>query len=202
MYSIAKTIGLPATYVELRHQATHEELPSLPKLRTATQKALRWIWEYYWAKLPNDLVENEDCKTCVMKLLKKYDQQCWVQMKAQLARWDDDEVLRALEEIEGATDEPTILIRSLKLSELIYLKTLGCVADKSESLVESETLEPESRNLDDARAELARMQADLSDTEDEELKLEGAIQASDPGGAGWSMWEGPWVPKPIGSIID
>ncbi|TVY80687.1 Pre-rRNA-processing protein las1, partial [Lachnellula suecica] len=51
MYSLAKTIGLPATYVELRHQATHEELPSLSKLRTATQKALRWIWDYYWANL-------------------------------------------------------------------------------------------------------------------------------------------------------
>lgn len=48
MYSIAKNIGLPATYVELRHQATHEELPSLPILRAAAQRALVWIWSFYW----------------------------------------------------------------------------------------------------------------------------------------------------------
>ena len=59
MYSIAKTIGLPATYVELRHQATHEELPSLSKLRAGAQKALQWIWDYYWAALTGQKEEPE-----------------------------------------------------------------------------------------------------------------------------------------------
>lgn len=55
MYSLAKTIGLPATFVELRHQSTHEQLPSLAKLRSAARKALLWIWEYYWKHLgPED----------------------------------------------------------------------------------------------------------------------------------------------------
>ncbi|KAH7033281.1 Las1-like-domain-containing protein [Microdochium trichocladiopsis] len=52
MYSLAKTIGLPATFVELRHQATHEQLPSLLKLRSAAKKALSWIWDFYWKGLP------------------------------------------------------------------------------------------------------------------------------------------------------
>lgn len=59
MYSLAKTIGLPATFVELRHQATHEQLPSLLKLRGAAKKALGWIWEFYW----RDLVPVSDTRT-------------------------------------------------------------------------------------------------------------------------------------------
>lgn len=54
MYSIAKSIGLPASFVELRHQCTHEELPSLQKLRSATDKSLQWIWEHYWKGLAGD----------------------------------------------------------------------------------------------------------------------------------------------------
>ena len=51
MFSIAKNIGLPATFVELRHQCTHEELPSLAKLRGACERSLDWIWRQYWSGL-------------------------------------------------------------------------------------------------------------------------------------------------------
>ncbi|KAH6845460.1 Las1-like-domain-containing protein [Chaetomium sp. MPI-CAGE-AT-0009] len=51
MYDVAKSVGLPATFVELRHQATHEQLPSLPRLRAAAASALQWIWDYYWRGL-------------------------------------------------------------------------------------------------------------------------------------------------------
>ncbi|KAL8418332.1 hypothetical protein RB594_001803 [Gaeumannomyces avenae] len=51
MYSVAKTIGLPATFVELRHQAAHEQLPSLTRLRAGAAAGLDWIWEYYWKQL-------------------------------------------------------------------------------------------------------------------------------------------------------
>ncbi|KAH6626179.1 Las1-like-domain-containing protein [Chaetomium sp. MPI-SDFR-AT-0129] len=55
MYDVAKSVGLPATFVELRHQATHEQLPSLTRLRAAAAKALEWIWEYYWRGLEGDV---------------------------------------------------------------------------------------------------------------------------------------------------
>lgn len=48
MYQVAKEIDLPASFVELRHQATHEDLPSLVVLRRATVRALEWLWDYYW----------------------------------------------------------------------------------------------------------------------------------------------------------
>ncbi|KAK3403578.1 Las1-like-domain-containing protein [Sordaria brevicollis] len=60
MYGVAKSVGLPATFVELRHQATHEQLPSLTRLRTAAKKGLEWIWEYYWKHLPE--VDDESQK--------------------------------------------------------------------------------------------------------------------------------------------
>ncbi|ROW02756.1 hypothetical protein VSDG_01955 [Cytospora chrysosperma] len=52
MYGVARTVGLPAGFVELRHQGTHEAMPGLAQLRPAAARALRWIWEYYWRNLP------------------------------------------------------------------------------------------------------------------------------------------------------
>ncbi|KAK1831557.1 Las1-like protein [Podospora conica] len=37
MYGLARSVGLPAAFVELRHQATHEALPSLVRLRGAAR---------------------------------------------------------------------------------------------------------------------------------------------------------------------
>lgn len=54
MYGVARTIGLPASFVELRHQGTHEPMPSLAQLRPAARRALGWIWEYYWKNLPSE----------------------------------------------------------------------------------------------------------------------------------------------------
>src|SRR5258708_4004801 len=105
MYSIAKSIGLPATYVELRHQATHEELPSLPKLRTAAQKALRWIWDYYWANLSTDLADTADCKTFLRKLLEEKNDASRQKMEVSLTRWHADELLGALTETEQSTED-------------------------------------------------------------------------------------------------
>lgn len=48
MNALAKTLGLPETFVELRHSATHDALPSLPALRGALIHALHWLWNNYW----------------------------------------------------------------------------------------------------------------------------------------------------------
>ncbi|KAJ2787026.1 rRNA-processing protein las1 [Coemansia interrupta] len=56
--SLAGKIGMPAWFVELRHAATHEQLPSLTVLQSACQQALGWLSDYYWNKqtrsLPSD----------------------------------------------------------------------------------------------------------------------------------------------------
>ncbi|KAL4957701.1 Las1-like-domain-containing protein [Aspergillus filifer] len=48
MFSRALELGLPASFVELRHEATHRELPSLVVLRGAVARSLEWLWGFYW----------------------------------------------------------------------------------------------------------------------------------------------------------
>jgi ribosomal biogenesis protein LAS1 len=49
MFQRAMDLGLPASFVELRHEATHREPPSLVVLRKAAQRSLEWLWDNYWA---------------------------------------------------------------------------------------------------------------------------------------------------------
>ena len=46
--ALAKTVGLPAALVELRHECTHNRLPSIGRLRLASDQALLWLHEHYW----------------------------------------------------------------------------------------------------------------------------------------------------------
>lgn len=48
IFNIAQRIGLPAWFVELRHAATHEELPSLQVCRQACMSALQWLDAHFW----------------------------------------------------------------------------------------------------------------------------------------------------------
>jgi ribosomal biogenesis protein LAS1 len=49
MFQRATDLGLPASFVELRHEATHREPPSLVVLRKAAQRSLEWLWDNFWA---------------------------------------------------------------------------------------------------------------------------------------------------------
>lgn len=52
LVNIAKVVGLPLSFVELRHAATHEQLPTLEALRTLAQRALEWLLDNFWEELP------------------------------------------------------------------------------------------------------------------------------------------------------
>lgn len=49
MHVLARNLNLPASFVEIRHAATHEALPSLSVLRTVAIRALDWLWTNYWS---------------------------------------------------------------------------------------------------------------------------------------------------------
>lgn len=51
MFQRAMDLGLPASFVELRHEATHREPPSLVVLRKASQRSLEWLWDNYWVSV-------------------------------------------------------------------------------------------------------------------------------------------------------
>ncbi len=45
---VARPAGLPRALVDVRHDATHGELPSLPLLRAAAAAGLDWLRASYW----------------------------------------------------------------------------------------------------------------------------------------------------------
>ena len=48
MHTLAINLGLPPSFVEIRHAATHDSLPSLVVLRVACKRALDWLWDNFW----------------------------------------------------------------------------------------------------------------------------------------------------------
>lgn len=55
--SIATKIGLPAWFVDLRHDSTHNTLPTINILRSAARSLLLWYRENYWEQ-QNIYLEN------------------------------------------------------------------------------------------------------------------------------------------------
>ncbi|KAI1410925.1 Las1-domain-containing protein [Hypoxylon sp. FL1857] len=214
MYTVAKTIGLPATFVELRHQATHEQLPSLLKLRSAARKALDWIWDYYWKNLPgegedgsagaNGSGNGEKTNACQELLLRYLGEESAAQSRAlrkQLSRWDDAVLLQNLAELGNSSEDPKIIARSLRLSQVILD---GNFSSSSSSWRDSGHVS-KSKDLEAIRAELQVLNGELQMMEEtgqarEAVETQRAAQATPTQSKGWSRYEGPWKPKPIGVV--
>lgn len=192
MYSVAKTIGLPATFVELRHQATHEQLPSLAKLRSAARKALAWIWEYYWRQLaeaapPEErhvdsragVAGDDACREAVLAYLDGgEDEEARAEM---IKRWGEDGVLRAL---EGITDDPPsngVMLKALRMTREVLL-------------MQAASKEAAAETGDEAMQDVEGTQDDTQ----EDDPSDGAPDSGD--GSGWSQYVGVWKPKPIGAV--
>jgi hypothetical protein len=54
MYDMAESYGMPLTFVELRHEITHGQIPSVQTLQRHATEALDWLWKEFWAKLVPD----------------------------------------------------------------------------------------------------------------------------------------------------
>jgi ribosomal biogenesis protein LAS1 len=55
MLVIARQIDMPDEFVALRHEATHEDLPSVQRLVAVCEQALEWLWRVYWSRLPDEV---------------------------------------------------------------------------------------------------------------------------------------------------
>lgn len=63
--AIADEIGLPDWLVDLRHEATHANLPSKHTLRAGVQVALSWLREEYW-EAQIKMHKDSEIKLCEM----------------------------------------------------------------------------------------------------------------------------------------
>lgn len=58
LFTIARRVGLPSWFVDLRHWGTHErDLPNIDMLRMAVNEAHAWLWDNYWN---NDELDEDD----------------------------------------------------------------------------------------------------------------------------------------------
>lgn len=67
--SLAAAACLPRLLVDLRHEATHNELPSLPALQLAAHHALDWLRTNYWQRQKEHVDVN---RTKISKLVGDY----------------------------------------------------------------------------------------------------------------------------------
>ncbi|KAI1351731.1 Las1-like-domain-containing protein [Xylaria sp. FL0043] len=202
MYSIAKNIGLPATFVELRHQATHEQLPSLSKLRSAANKALAWIWDFYWKDLAatskGNLQEDGSSnpqRDQLLRYLREQDETLRTVFQKELKSWEETPLLQTLADIAESSEDPRVILRALQLS-----RTVLNGGSHMPSTVASETLR-QTKDLEAVRVELQTLHEELENTQVQ--RVEQPLEASDDvpnQSTGWTRYQGTWTPKPIGVV--
>jgi hypothetical protein len=108
MMTLSRRLGLPPVLVDLRHAATHGNLPALPALQSASQEAMQWLSSNYWEHQQNqaDSVGTEAAqKTAVQRfgsVLREY-RKC---RAAAMQRLIDDG--GQLQELKGIADTESV----------------------------------------------------------------------------------------------
>ncbi|SPQ21866.1 623a1889-8a71-435a-831a-e86d5baec5f8 [Thermothielavioides terrestris] len=221
MYDVAKSVGLPATFVELRHQATHEQLPSLTRLRGAAAKALAWIWDYYWRHLPEadgaspgsggaaagkekEAEEENEEERELRALLRRYLEggEAEEGLRAEIGRYDEALVLRTLGSFADEARDGKVLRRVVAMEREI----LEGAGDPDRMEEDDKAEEQDVKDLEQVRVELGKAWEVLKEVEETETA---EAQADDPmeevemtdDRPAWTLYEEQaWVPKPIGVV--
>jgi len=215
MYAVAKSVGLPATFVELRHQATHEQLPSLTRLRDAAGKALDWIYEYYWKHLdeaasPAGEVAGECgsarapasattvCKALLMELFTTEDREAEARIRSELKKRKGDEVLAAAMEINETAKSAKLIRKSAAfMREALEEEKRVSAPIDARSQGTARDIEAVRSMLQEDRMELERTLADVRSSEEREQHVARVVKE----GPSWSRYDRrSWVPKPIGIV--
>ncbi|KAG6891404.1 hypothetical protein C0992_007628 [Termitomyces sp. T32_za158] len=101
--SIANQLGLPPWLVELRHAATHEDLPSLDLLRDAARDSMSWLFHNYFLPMisPITLPESGVNLRPLEPALKRYKRLLKITLRdASLKTRYKGEILSVLKDIE------------------------------------------------------------------------------------------------------
>eukprot|EP01135_Chromosphaera_perkinsii_P003524 Nk52_evm24s246 gene=Nk52_evmTU24s246 len=69
--ALGEVLGLPDWFVDIRHEATHMAMPSLPVLRLGAERALAWLYTNYWTAQVGSLNEaKSQCRGEIRKYRK------------------------------------------------------------------------------------------------------------------------------------
>lgn len=76
LYHLAQSLELPGFFVEMRHMATHDGVPSIDMCRYGCREALEWLRNHYWCDIvaTGDQGDDDDDEHTVMivNLVKNY----------------------------------------------------------------------------------------------------------------------------------
>ncbi|KAK3622340.1 rRNA-processing protein las1 [Elasticomyces elasticus] len=144
MLDVARRIGMPVHFVGLRHEAVHEELPSLGRLIGIVDQALAWLWDVYWSRLPEKDVSGvamsiEDMNGEARRLFKAYRSSRREAFRAKRQKTAEHEA-----EIEQYAQACNLLWDQSNLEE--------CVKASTAVLVDERFIFPSSRELGDSMA--------------------------------------------------
>jgi hypothetical protein len=72
MYEIAEDKDMPETWVELRHEITHGEIPDLRVLEFSVDAALSWLWVKFWVNLDGPAEQSSETQTNLRTVLRSF----------------------------------------------------------------------------------------------------------------------------------
>jgi ribosomal biogenesis protein LAS1 len=140
---------------------------------------------------------DSNSKAFLRRLVEERDDCARLEMEKSLVNWDEDRLLGALIEIQGETDKTEVLLRTLQLHRSIANGIFKVGGKKNKQSVDKQAMDIEA-----VRAEMTIMEAKLN--KEEEVGLRGndseMMVDVDSSSKGWTIWAGPWIPKPIGVV--
>lgn len=221
MFDLARGVGLPAKFVELRHAGVHEGMPGLGRLRRGVEEGLGWIYQYYWGRLEGGDGEEMEMememkmegvegkggmggKEKVEGLVKRYLELgdtvgerirrdiLWEQIRG----CERGVVKMVVEKVAGGTSDGKVVRRGMALSRLLEEQGEGLVVEGSDSI--SQMRETVPGTTEDVKMAEAEVEAVPEPTTIQQPPREQQRQQSSPS---WVLYdEKEWVPKPIGVV--
>lgn len=135
LLKLAKEIGLPSSFVEIRHMATHEELPSLSHLRLVASEAKQWLYDNFWvhivekaAEVPerDDHFDHAIAITAIASDLKAYRRTRKLNVDAVPTLKDDEAFQAIVKRLKNGLSKSAFrqrLLQELVFNHLIYTDT-------------------------------------------------------------------------------
>ncbi|OWF37544.1 ribosomal biogenesis protein LAS1L-like [Mizuhopecten yessoensis] len=115
VHVLASKFGVPVWIVDLRHDATHRQLPPLPMLMTACDWALSWLKTEFWKEQLNSMAQKIDLKTSqvaqtldVREIVEKYQQQKFQEISGKKNKDKSGKILQDLERVHFENGEELV----------------------------------------------------------------------------------------------